>query len=247
MSLPNLPADLRSELLDLRYRKHRQTSGLVVIEGMSQIRELVECGWTLRYAVTSKLIRPSELPSGLAVYLTEQALIGRISELQHPPELLVCAEYKTSTFEALDPSKPIIFTDRIADPGNLGTMFRTGEWFGIRQWLIGPGTVDPFNSKVLRAAMGSLPRLTVVASADPVKDLKKLQKQGMNLVATMPSAKTMQIPSKNSCIMFGSEAGGLSQEYVQLADSTFTIVRKGEAESLNVAIAFAITVYEIGS
>lgn len=241
----NLPPHLKDELLSLRYRKHREASGLLIVEGRSQIRELADSSWKVRYAVSSKRGRPPEMPPDLPLYYAEPSLIARISELQHSPELLVCAEYAVAAFDSLNPLKPIVFTDRISDPGNLGTMLRTGEWFGITQWLIGPGTVDPYNAKVVRAAMGSLPRLTLVASVLPLEELQALRKSGMRIVASVPDSGGAVMLRQNDCLLFGSEAHGLDKEYIELSDAKYSIGRNGTTESLNVAIAFAIAAYSL--
>ena len=245
MSLPSLPAELRTELLTLRYRKHRESTNLLLVEGISQIKELTVSNWVMRYAITSKSVRPEQIPLNLPLYAVEAGLLGRISELQHPPEVLVCVERPDSLFSALQTDQPIIFTDRIANPGNLGTMFLTGEWFGITQWLIGPGSVDPFSPKVIRAAMGSVPRIKIIISEAPSDQLRYLKQVGMRLVATAPSSTATLKLQSNDCILFGSEAHGLSQEYLDLADERYAISGIGQTESLNVAIAFAIAAYSL--
>lgn len=248
MNLPQLPLELQHQLLDLRYRKHRHALGLVVIEGQSQIKELLSSDWELEYAVTTASTRPPELPDSLLVYETSPQFLDRVSELQHPPNCFVVAKFPVHSLSQLSTQEPIIFLDALADPGNFGTMLRTGEWFGITQWLLGPGTVDSYNPKVVRAAMGSLPRLKIVTSQEPLRDLELLKQAGMSLVATLPETTTnSELNDPNICLLFGSEAHGLGAEYIKLADQTYSIPRYGPTESLNVAVAFAITAFRLRS
>jgi len=160
----------------------------------------------------------------------------RISTLNTASTVLAVVE-KFQT-KAIDNSKSLLLLDGIQDPGNLGTIIRTADWFGIDQILCSPTTVDLYNSKTLQATMGSFLRVNV-----HYEDLKPflLQNQDKVYAALMDGVPYQQIPrEKVKIILLGNEGNGISPELINLLKNPITIPRKGNAESLNVGIACGI-------
>jgi TrmH family RNA methyltransferase len=160
----------------------------------------------------------------------------RISTLNTASTVLAIVE-KFQT-KAIDTSKSLLLLDGIQDPGNLGTIIRTADWFGIDQILCSPTTVDLYNSKTLQATMGSFLRVNV-----HYEDLKPflLQNQDKVYAALMDGVPYQQIPrEKVKIILLGNEGNGISPELINLLKNPITIPRKGDAESLNVGIACGI-------
>ena len=140
-----------------------------------------------------------------------------------------------------------MFLDAVSDPGNLGTILRSAEAMGASGVVLGSGTVDPFNPKVVRASAGALFHVPVVegASLDEVKAL------GYRVLAT---SSHEQAGSQNLheadvsgavCVVLGSEAHGVSAEHSSSVDGWIRIDHAGRAESLNVAMAATIISYEM--
>ena len=129
--------------------------------------------------------------------------------------------------------------DAIQDPGNLGTIIRIADWFGISQIICGTGCADIYNSKVVQATMGSIARVNVFYTDLPVW-LK--QRSGVRIYATMLEGKdvTKMSTIKEGLIIIGNESIGIDKEVLQYSNEKISIPRKGNAESLNAAVATGI-------
>jgi TrmH family RNA methyltransferase len=138
--------------------------------------------------------------------------------------------------------------DGITDPGNMGTIIRTADWFGIDQIVCSPGSVDVYNPKVVQAAMGSLFRMQIVYS--PLNNfLEKAAKEVTVYGTFIDGTSIVSHPlSKGGIIIIGSESHGISKEIFPYIHHRLSIPRPGQtattAESLNAAIATAIVCYE---
>lgn len=147
----------------------------------------------------------------------------------------------------LDPEGDIILLDRMSDPGNLGTIIRTADWFGIRQIILSEDSVDPYGQKVVRASMGSFFGVSVHIDADAPKTLSELKNSGYTAVAFNMNGKALQTIANTvkTVYIFGSESHGISETITNLVDNTYAI--PGDplvAESLNVAQSVAIALYQ---
>lgn len=135
----------------------------------------------------------------------------------------------------------VILLDRVQDPGNLGTIIRTADAFGIKDILTINNCVDYRNEKVLRSSMGSILRVNL--KKVELEDLKNLKHLGYKIITTSPKGKSLKNCFTKTIIVFGNEANGVSKEIMELSDNIATIPMKGNAESLNVAIAAGIAMY----
>ena len=144
----------------------------------------------------------------------------------------------------------IIILDNISDPGNLGTILRTANWFGVSDILLSDDCVDPYNSKVIRSAMGAHFNMNIV-SGKIDSYIKKLQSEDFKIIAadldTDCSIKNLKISSNRWALLMGSEAHGLSDSISDLVDYKIKIPQIGEIESLNVSVACGIFLYHISS
>lgn len=142
----------------------------------------------------------------------------------------------------------LLVLEDTADPGNLGTIMRTAEAAGVTGVIMGKGTVDIFNPKVVRSTMGSIFRLPFAYVEDLKETIQELKKQGISFYATHlkgeKSYKDIKY-SDRSAILVGNEARGLSDEVADLADTYVLIPMQGKVESLNAAVAAALMMYEV--
>ena len=142
----------------------------------------------------------------------------------------------------------LLVLEDTADPGNLGTIMRTAEAAGVTGVIMGKGTVDIFNPKVVRSTMGSIFRLPFAYVEDLKETIKELKTQGISFYATHlkgeKSYKDIKY-SDMSAILVGNEARGLSDEVADLADTYVLIPMQGKVESLNAAVAAALMMYEV--
>lgn len=137
----------------------------------------------------------------------------------------------------------VLALDGVADPGNLGTILRTADWFGAAGVVLSPGCVDPFNEKVVRSTVGSLFHLPVVSDIHLPDALREARSAGFAVVvADVKGAIALDDwrPPARSLLVLGSESQGVSTAVAELADVAVSIPRHGQAESLNVAVAAGI-------
>ena len=138
-----------------------------------------------------------------------------------------------------------LFLYRINDPGNLGTILRTAAWFGLENILLSSGSVDPYNPKVVRAAMGGLFYVNVFRNINfqQIQNINRYQ-----LIAADMSGQSIQkrehLPN-NFILCLGSESHGLPSEIMEATDLTLSIPKKGKGESLNLAVSAAIMIKDL--
>lgn len=237
----------------LSQKKYRQRHESYVIEGYTLLKEALDSNVSFEYLVYTKsaLEKPryKELVDSLYDF-TEKMLWASDAEIK-----------KFSNFETSDgilgvtkmpqgqqvQGDTILALDAINDPGNLGTIMRTAEWFGVETIILGEGSVDPFNAKVVRSSMGSLFRINIISANNLVTVLQDLKKKKYRLVATvLDGDKTMQeIDGQKKVIVMGSESHGISDEVRAECDDFIKIKGTGKAESLNVGVAAGIILSQI--
>lgn len=231
-------------LQSLDKKKFRQKYNLFLVEGNKTIKELQNSN----YKITDLFsINPNSLnfDKQEITQITEQEL-KKISFLQHPKDSVAVCEIKENK-EILN-SKFNLVLDGIQDPGNLGTIIRLADWFGIEQIVCSEDTVDFYNPKVIQATMGSFTRVNVI-----YKNIQEFlsNSQNVNIGTDMEGTNIYQFrfPEKINLIL-GNEGNGMRPETEKLLQEKITIPRFGKSqttESLNVSMATGIILGEIFS
>ncbi|MFA6596704.1 MAG: RNA methyltransferase [Ignavibacteriaceae bacterium] len=166
---------------------------------------------------------------------------NRLCDTQQPQGIAAVFQFPINEEQPKLVSRKIIYLENIADPGNLGTIIRTCDWFGYGQILLSKNCVELYNPKVIRASMGSLFHVSVSENVELsfFSDLKKL---GFEILCSdLDGQNFSEIEKLEKFVLcFSSEATGPSQELLNISDLKLTISKKGNAESLNVASASAI-------
>lgn len=225
----------------LHLKKNREKENLFLVEGEKIVSELIQnIPGLIRLIVCKNSFL--EKCTYLKALNQEQIFCANTEEMKRISTLntasTVLAVVEKFNVRKIDTTKSLIVLDGIQDPGNLGTIIRTADWFGIDQILCSPTTVDLYNSKTLQATMGSFLRVNV-----HYEELKPflLQNQDKVYAALMDGVPYQQIPKeKVKIILLGNEGNGISPELIPLLKNPITISGKGEAESLNVGIACGI-------
>ena len=194
---------------------------------------------------------------GSALLVVSDTVFKSLSEIKTPQGILAVVEmpdyglldkgFLEQAYTENGKIKLLVLEDT-ADPGNLGTIMRTAEAAGVTGVIMGKGTVDIFNPKVVRSTMGSIFRLPFAYVEDLKETIKELKKQGISFYAThLKGEKSYKdiIYSDRSAILIGNEARGLSDEVAALADTYVLIPMQGKVESLNAAVAAALMMYEV--
>lgn len=183
-----------------------------------------------------------------SLILTTEAVLKKISTTDSAPEAVAVAKQKIFTVDDIKNVKKVVLLENIKDLGNLGTILRTAKAFSQDAVILYGDTVDLYNPKCVRSAVGNLWKLPVVQ----IKDFGTLQEKfGVyEKVATLPAASNTtalkDFKAKSPyLIMFGSEAQGLSQELIDFSTQKVTIEMNNEVESLNLSISVGIILYEI--
>ena len=229
----------------LELKKYRIREQQFVAEGPKVVGDLLRCGFapTLLYATHEWLTTFSEFRLNAASEVTPDEL-RKLSFLQHPQQVLAVFPIPTTKPAETSPQSGLhLALDGVQDPGNLGTIIRIADWFGISTIYCSEDTADAWNPKVVQATMGSIARVQLIYC-----DLQQLLK-----ATTLPVYGTLldgeniykQDLATEGFIVMGNEGNGISQPIRQLISHRLLIpsFRPG-AESLNVAIATAITCSE---
>lgn len=224
----------------LSHKKLRDSEGVFVAEGPKLINELLSARLPLQelFAVKEWIeAQPQPLPT--AVTEISQGELERISQLQTPNQVL--GIFKKPDFSANKPLRNTVslMLDTIQDPGNLGTIIRSADWFGISQVYCSPDCADAWNSKVVQATMGSIARVQVAYGS-----LEQWLEQapGLPTYAAILDGTDLrkQPPIKEGIIIIGNESKGISDAILARCSNRITIPRHGQAESLNAAVATGI-------
>lgn len=236
-----------SLLKSLQHKKERREHGLFLVEGYKSVIEFINSPYQVQAIYHTASFDPKVLKLSQKINLCEISVtdIEKISSLKTPQ--IIIALIKIPGGSVLDNAqlrqKFSIVLDGIQDPGNLGTIIRTADWFGINRIICSEDTVDAYNPKVVQASMGSLSRINVYY-ADLLTVLPQL---GLPLFGAMLNGENIYHTDfgDEGLIVMGNEGNGLSPEIERLINKSITIPNLGKAESLNVAIATALFCSEI--
>ena len=235
----------------LQQRKYRQLHGLFVAEGTTNVLDFIKSGiGTEELLATEEWMERHRQEVG-KVPVTEVSMkeLKKISSLKNPSEVLaVFVQAEQTTHDLQQINDLILMLDDLRDPGNMGTIIRTADWFGIRTIICSGESVDKYNPKVVQASMGSLSRVQV--TYDDLFELLKTKPDYLRVFGAVLDGKNLtEIPKPNKgIILIGSEAHGISKKLLPLIDHKITIpglpTGATSAESLNASIATAIICYE---
>lgn len=237
--------NLLKKIVQLQKKKYRDEYGLYTVEGVKGAQEAINTHANIEhiFALEEMVDSVQHLSQKCEIQILNKKEAEKIKTTETFPGILAVV-HKQQYSEFTD--KPIICLDRINDPGNLGTIIRTADWFGIYNILLSEESVDPYNPKVVRATMGSFFRMNIKESTNVVKDLQTLGNEGYTLIRLdMNGTSIEQLPKQQKAVyIFGSESHGIHPD-IQEISTAYTIEGKGGAESLNVAIAAGIVLSRV--
>ncbi|MDD3369444.1 MAG: 23S rRNA (guanosine(2251)-2'-O)-methyltransferase RlmB [Lachnospiraceae bacterium] len=240
------------ELVQLRDKaKERKKQDVFLVEGRKMLEEApseriqevyVSEGYLEKRGTLGKLEQ-------ISFEAVSDEVFRKISDTQTPQGVLcVVKQFHYEIKDLIKKKNPcLVLLEDIQDPGNLGTIFRTGEGAGIDGIIMSKGTVDLYNPKTIRSTMGSIYRMPFFYAESLADNIKGLQKMGVSVYAAHLHGRNnyeQEDYTKGTAFLIGNEGNGLQEQTAALADTYIKIPMKGKVESLNAAVATALLMYE---
>jgi len=238
----------------LHEKKFRSKERQFIVEGVKGVEEALASTADI-FCIAIEEARKDEMKHILQLAKKkeiEYLLCGKkdialIKSVETFPGVLAVVDMPDHDISDIATADTILCLDGISDPGNLGTIIRTADWFGIQAILLSPDCVDPYNEKVVRSTMGSIFHMTMTEAPDLEEAIHDFQKDGYHISGFSLGGKDIQHLKKQekSVYIFGSESHGIRKDILDMCDSVYTIPGFGKAESLNVGVAVGIVLYHI--
>jgi RNA methyltransferase, TrmH family len=253
------PLVKRIRLLTSQGRKHRREQNAFVVEGLQPVWRAVTSGWPIEVLVADADLRSD---SAAAAMLAEQEAKGirvarlspdlflRLTSRDGSPGLIAIVRSRTTKLTGLSITEGSVFValHHAGNPGNLGTIIRTADATGTQAVILIGDSTDPYAPQAVKASMGSLFAVEVVQVSDQEEFLTWAKTSGITVIATSGTARTDHWHAAYHpplALLFGSEGDGLPKDLLDRADQQIRIPMTGTAESLNLAAAAAVMLYEV--
>ncbi|WET69498.1 RNA methyltransferase [Sphingobacterium sp.] len=236
-----------SLITSLQNKKYRKQHGLFIVEGIKSVMEFISSSYEVEsiFYTDDANTKVGKISHNIKSHELTETEFQKISALKSPQGILALVKLplQQKIVSSDLKNKFSLVLDDVQDPGNLGTIIRTAEWFGIEHIICSIGTVDAYNPKVVQATMGSLARLQIHYT-----DLTDfIPATGLKVYGALLDGQSIYqtVWADEGLIVMGNEGNGISDEIIALIDQAVTIPRIGQAESLNVAVATTIFCSEI--
>lgn len=233
----------------LKEKKYRDRYGAFLVEGAMSVLWALTSAYTVQTVVISQEYSvPTEIEAhfdGITVYRVPQRLFEKMADTKTPQGILcICALPER---KCLPDSGLYVYCDKVRDPGNVGSIIRSADALGFDGVMLSPESVDVFSPKLVRSTMGSLFHINVFTDVT-AENIAEMQQKGFALTVSALSDRAVTLGeethTENTIITMGNEANGVSDAILALADNVVKIPMAGSAESLNVAAAAAILLFE---
>jgi TrmH family RNA methyltransferase len=243
---------------DLKNKRHRDDTGLFLVEGVHLIRECLSSQLYYRDMIVCIIARDnfdlSSIPTkDIEIIYASEKNFARLSDTVNPQGIIAVVKKPehSSRLHNSEKNKLIIALDNINDPGNLGTIIRTCYWFNVDKILISRNSVDLYNPKVLRASQGAIFHTDIITEAEIRAELLQLKDEYKILLTDLEAKKNLSDFSikKNDryIIVFGNEANGISEEIKKQGFDMIKIDSFSNCESLNLSVSAGIILYQFAN
>lgn len=255
--ITSLQNEIVKDTVKLQQKKYRKDSGLMLLEGEKSVFEALNCAIELKYIISNdiKLLERAQKNSKAKLYLANDKVMEKISSTKSPVNILAAAIEPGYEIDEILKKEKLLLLDNIKDAGNLGTIIRSACAFGVDGILLFGDCVDEFSSKVIRSSAGNIFKMPIIRLNSDMCLMKKIKKSHKIISTVAPFGKwgkkakkcDEQVYQKPYVIMLGSEASGLCNELLSMADEHVTLVTNNNVESLNLAVFAGIMLYIINS
>jgi len=230
----------------LKIKKYRQLHEAFVIEGAKSVLELLDSDFEIEFVLVTQEFQQkySSILTRHNVILetvTAQELEG-LGSFQTNDSCLAVAKTKENVFLSSAPGEYMLMLDDVRDPGNLGTIIRVADWYGITKIICSRDTTDVYNPKVIAAAKGSFTRVKLYYT-DLTQYFEKVKDVTQPVIGAFLGGDSLyefEFPANGGIIVMGNESNGIGEQVERWVTHKIMIPRFGEAESLNVGIATAV-------
>jgi RNA methyltransferase, TrmH family len=236
-----------SFIKSLHQKKYRKEHGLFIVEGIKSIQEFFQSNYqihTIFYNSEQYNLLP-KLPANINLFEVKNAELDKISTLQTPQGFLALVHVPKNKALVLKELKNqfTLVLDGVQDPGNMGTIIRTADWFGFKNIICSADCVEVFNPKTVQATMGSLARINIYEADLPAL----LEQNTIPVFGALLDGESIYKTQwgTEGLVILGNEGKGISAEVIKKINTPVTIPKIGEAESLNVAVSAAIFCAEL--
>ncbi len=230
----------------LKIKKYRQQYGAFVVEGAKSVLELLDSGYETEFVLaTQDFLQKygSNLSYPATAWISAApAEMDRLGTFKSNDACLAVAKTKENTFLRAEAGEYALMLDDVRDPGNLGTILRIADWYGITKIICSPSTTDFYNPKVIAASKGSFTRVRGYYTDLP-EFINNSEASDQILVGAFLDGKSLydfSFPEQGGYIVMGNESRGIGPKVAERIQHRVTIPRFGGAESLNVGIATAV-------
>ena len=252
--LTSIQNPLVKQARKLHRAKERHRQNCLLLEGTNLIEAAIHVDYRLDIIFHTDRWQANHPPlcrkiadKGLKMQPVSSEVLNAIATTVNPDGVVAIAPRRPQSEPIISQTRLSIAIERLQDPGNLGTIIRSAVATGVTNLWLSPDSVDIHNPKVLRASVGEWFRLPIVTDRDLAELITQHQQQGIRVIATTSNANKSYWDvdlTRPSLILLGNEGAGLSKELIALADERITIPLANDVESLNVAIATALLLYE---
>lgn len=257
MEIKSASNKIIKEVKSLNKKKDRFKKKLFFIEGIRIIEDAINSNENINYILYSEKLFDVQngeelfynIKNKYETYKIDHNLFKEISDTENPQGILAVVSMKNNKIEDMFKDKTfIVILDRLQDPGNMGAIIRSADALGATGIIVSKGSVDVYNPKVLRSTMGSLFHIPIVQMEDTKEVILNLKNNNIKILATtLDEARYCYDVNlkEDIAIVIGNEGNGLEQEICNLSDENIIIPMDGKSESLNVAMASSIIMYEV--
>ncbi|MGU8475717.1 TrmH family RNA methyltransferase [Clostridium perfringens] len=241
--------NLFKEIKKLKEKKHRIKSNKYLIEGLRFVEEAIKSKVSIDSIIFTESFKEKnpelflKINENIKLIQMNEALLKQLCSTENPQGIVGVINMQNKELKS---GELVVLVDKVQDPGNMGTIIRTAHAAGAAGIVMTKGTVDIYNDKTLRSTMGSIFYIQIVED-DSLDFVKSLKKEGYKLVVSSLQGKNNFFEENlqgKVMIAVGNEGNGVSDEVYDIADIKVKIPMPGEAESLNVAVATSIMIYE---